>query len=298
MKQPRLGNLNQLALAIGSSVQRCQECGTNDTPLWRHGPSGPKSMCNACGIRWKRNSNNPKKKKQQKTPKSKSFATFPMEEDDQLKTPPASPEVERRNSFSMDSPMRGAEGSSPLQRAYSEEVETTTTTSQLIVTEIDYSALQSSDSSEILNSSEPSSDGESVVEEDEEDDLDEPDYVEHQPRKKSSHVNMKKRRSDSKGTASKRTTTAATQNSNLVTPKLDRIDALAMVATSDFKILEFQAAYNYLLNKEAKQQILIQELMEKLEEKEDRIRHLESLLCSAPSASSRSNQISVQNLMN
>ncbi|KAL1190963.1 GATA transcription factor 16 [Cardamine amara subsp. amara] len=29
----------------------CSDCGTSKTPLWRGGPSGPKSLCNACGIR-------------------------------------------------------------------------------------------------------------------------------------------------------------------------------------------------------------------------------------------------------
>ena len=32
----------------------CRQCGTSDTPLWRYGPEGSKSLCNACGIRWKR----------------------------------------------------------------------------------------------------------------------------------------------------------------------------------------------------------------------------------------------------
>ncbi|MEW5299212.1 MAG: hypothetical protein WDW38_005098 [Sanguina aurantia] len=29
----------------------CSECGTQSTPVWRHGPSGPKTLCNACGVR-------------------------------------------------------------------------------------------------------------------------------------------------------------------------------------------------------------------------------------------------------
>ncbi|KAM5568836.1 GATA transcription factor 15 [Rosa sericea] len=29
----------------------CFDCGTSKTPLWRGGPAGPKSLCNACGIR-------------------------------------------------------------------------------------------------------------------------------------------------------------------------------------------------------------------------------------------------------
>lgn len=33
----------------------CTLCGTAKTPLWRSGPEGPKSLCNACGIRAKKN---------------------------------------------------------------------------------------------------------------------------------------------------------------------------------------------------------------------------------------------------
>ncbi|XP_011037921.1 PREDICTED: GATA transcription factor 29-like [Populus euphratica] len=29
-------------------------CGTNNTPMWRGGPLGPRTLCNACGIRYKR----------------------------------------------------------------------------------------------------------------------------------------------------------------------------------------------------------------------------------------------------
>ncbi|CAN7113195.1 unnamed protein product [Brassica rapa subsp. narinosa] len=32
----------------------CAICGTSKTPLWRGGPTGPKSLCNACGIRNKK----------------------------------------------------------------------------------------------------------------------------------------------------------------------------------------------------------------------------------------------------
>lgn len=68
--------------------------------------------------------------------------------------------------------------------------------------------------------------------------------------------------------------------------------------------MEFQAAYNGLLQREAAQQATIRELMEQLDEKEARIRHLEKLVCAAPSAVayqqpnlSRSNQLMVQNLL-
>ncbi|GAA0151926.1 DNA-binding transcription factor [Lithospermum erythrorhizon] len=35
-------------------ARRCTNCDTTSTPLWRNGPRGPKSLCNACGIRYKK----------------------------------------------------------------------------------------------------------------------------------------------------------------------------------------------------------------------------------------------------
>ncbi|KAL9226884.1 hypothetical protein vseg_002645 [Gypsophila vaccaria] len=32
-------------------LRMCSDCHTTTTPLWRSGPQGPKSLCNACGIR-------------------------------------------------------------------------------------------------------------------------------------------------------------------------------------------------------------------------------------------------------
>ncbi|KAI3945386.1 hypothetical protein MKW92_042543 [Papaver armeniacum] len=34
-----------------TNEKRCSDCQTTKTPLWRGGPAGPKSLCNACGIR-------------------------------------------------------------------------------------------------------------------------------------------------------------------------------------------------------------------------------------------------------
>jgi ribosomal protein L37E len=30
----------------------CAECGVVESPEWRKGPKGPKTLCNACGLRW------------------------------------------------------------------------------------------------------------------------------------------------------------------------------------------------------------------------------------------------------
>ncbi|KAE9450638.1 hypothetical protein C3L33_17458, partial [Rhododendron williamsianum] len=33
--------------------RRCKHCGADKTPQWRAGPMGPKTLCNACGVRYK-----------------------------------------------------------------------------------------------------------------------------------------------------------------------------------------------------------------------------------------------------
>lgn len=33
---------------------RCVHCHNTETPLWRTGPDGPKTLCNACGVRFKK----------------------------------------------------------------------------------------------------------------------------------------------------------------------------------------------------------------------------------------------------
>ncbi|KAM3065418.1 white collar 2 type of transcription factor [Clarireedia jacksonii] len=43
----------------------CTDCGTLDSPEWRKGPSGPKTLCNACGLRWA-------KKEKKRTPNAPS----------------------------------------------------------------------------------------------------------------------------------------------------------------------------------------------------------------------------------
>ncbi|CAL0311120.1 unnamed protein product [Lupinus luteus] len=32
----------------------CRDCHTTTTPLWRAGPDGPRSLCNACGLRYRK----------------------------------------------------------------------------------------------------------------------------------------------------------------------------------------------------------------------------------------------------
>ncbi|KAL8260432.1 hypothetical protein R6Q59_028385 [Mikania micrantha] len=48
------GSTNGSATTDGFFSRRCSNCDTTSTPLWRNGPRGPKSLCNACGIRYKK----------------------------------------------------------------------------------------------------------------------------------------------------------------------------------------------------------------------------------------------------
>ncbi|KAL3531514.1 hypothetical protein ACH5RR_010836 [Cinchona calisaya] len=38
--------------AVAKQIKCCSDCQTTRTPLWRGGPAGPKSLCNACGIKY------------------------------------------------------------------------------------------------------------------------------------------------------------------------------------------------------------------------------------------------------
>uniref|UniRef100_A0A2P2J8Z5 GATA-type domain-containing protein n=1 Tax=Rhizophora mucronata TaxID=61149 RepID=A0A2P2J8Z5_RHIMU len=41
------------AARVSTMGRKCQHCGAEKTPQWRAGPLGPKTLCNACGVRFK-----------------------------------------------------------------------------------------------------------------------------------------------------------------------------------------------------------------------------------------------------
>uniref|UniRef100_A0A1J3HTP8 GATA transcription factor 21 n=1 Tax=Noccaea caerulescens TaxID=107243 RepID=A0A1J3HTP8_NOCCA len=50
--ETRYNTINENGYGNNNGVIRvCSDCNTTKTPLWRSGPRGPKSLCNACGIR-------------------------------------------------------------------------------------------------------------------------------------------------------------------------------------------------------------------------------------------------------
>lgn len=40
-------------MQISTIGRKCHHCGAESTPQWRAGPNGPKTLCNACGVRYK-----------------------------------------------------------------------------------------------------------------------------------------------------------------------------------------------------------------------------------------------------
>ncbi len=52
----------------------CADCGTLDSPEWRKGPRGPKTLCNACGLRWAK-----KEKKERKNSAEELWVSSPMQ---------------------------------------------------------------------------------------------------------------------------------------------------------------------------------------------------------------------------
>lgn len=63
-EEPKTSPTAPAAAAVGTETERrkkpkqddgdhvCTDCGRVDSPEWRKGPLGPKTLCNACGLRW------------------------------------------------------------------------------------------------------------------------------------------------------------------------------------------------------------------------------------------------------
>ncbi|KAL1201931.1 GATA transcription factor 11 [Cardamine amara subsp. amara] len=55
-KKKRKIHMVSSGLEAGNSdgiVRKCSHCETTKTPQWREGPNGPKTLCNACGVRFR-----------------------------------------------------------------------------------------------------------------------------------------------------------------------------------------------------------------------------------------------------
>ncbi|KDP28220.1 hypothetical protein JCGZ_13991 [Jatropha curcas] len=55
MDQETEETLNNTPSSNCSELKKsCTDCHTTRTPCWRVGPAGPKTLCNACGIRYRK----------------------------------------------------------------------------------------------------------------------------------------------------------------------------------------------------------------------------------------------------
>lgn len=52
-KCPKPVKRKEPAMMAASDGRKCLHCATDKTPQWRTGPLGPKTLCNACGVRYK-----------------------------------------------------------------------------------------------------------------------------------------------------------------------------------------------------------------------------------------------------
>lgn len=52
-KQPSTKTSKEKVKQTPTIGRKCHHCGVDDTPQWRAGPNGPKTLCNACGVRYK-----------------------------------------------------------------------------------------------------------------------------------------------------------------------------------------------------------------------------------------------------
>uniref|UniRef100_A0A0E0ISY1 GATA-type domain-containing protein n=1 Tax=Oryza nivara TaxID=4536 RepID=A0A0E0ISY1_ORYNI len=45
--------VEKMATAAAAKGLQCRHCGTTETPQWRHGPEGHRTLCNACSVRYR-----------------------------------------------------------------------------------------------------------------------------------------------------------------------------------------------------------------------------------------------------
>ncbi|KAI9505292.1 hypothetical protein BX070DRAFT_221840 [Coemansia spiralis] len=52
----KINNVNKVRRSVSSPTSQnrvCKYCRCTETPIWRRGPSGAGTLCNACGVKWK-----------------------------------------------------------------------------------------------------------------------------------------------------------------------------------------------------------------------------------------------------
>ncbi|RKP14912.1 hypothetical protein BJ684DRAFT_14799 [Piptocephalis cylindrospora] len=50
---PTFSSASPAPPSAGIPGQKCEHCGRTETPMWRKGPHGADTLCNACGVKWR-----------------------------------------------------------------------------------------------------------------------------------------------------------------------------------------------------------------------------------------------------
>lgn len=53
IKPTKRMSTSKASIAKTSPIKKCLYCGCKTTPMWRRGPQGAGTLCNACGVKWK-----------------------------------------------------------------------------------------------------------------------------------------------------------------------------------------------------------------------------------------------------
>lgn len=53
MSAPAGSSKHSRSNGTNGSLKKCLYCGSKSTPMWRRGPQGAGTLCNACGVKWK-----------------------------------------------------------------------------------------------------------------------------------------------------------------------------------------------------------------------------------------------------
>ncbi|KAL2260403.1 hypothetical protein VTK26DRAFT_5595 [Humicola hyalothermophila] len=78
-REERPGEKKRKVKVKGAEEYVCTDCGTLESPEWRKGPSGPKTLCNACGLRWAKK----EKKEKQRSAQGGGSAGFEQQQQQQ-----------------------------------------------------------------------------------------------------------------------------------------------------------------------------------------------------------------------
>ncbi|XP_042380849.1 GATA transcription factor 16-like isoform X2 [Zingiber officinale] len=118
-KAARWVKAEQEPAAARSPARTCADCSASETPLWRGGPEGPKSLCNACGIKYR-------KRKKALEPAARGNPNRPTRSGGQMREAPCPEELKKRQRSKQERMLKLLLMQHEKRRGRSEEVKSAT----------------------------------------------------------------------------------------------------------------------------------------------------------------------------